>query len=366
MTLRLIHTADWQLGRAFGNFSDGLAARLRAARLDAIDRIAGHARASGARHVLVAGDVWDQETPSEATLVQPLERLRRAADLVWWLLPGNHDPARRQGLWDRLAETGLPANVRVCNAPKPLELEAGSWLLPAPLTTKRPASDPSAVLDAMPTPAGTLRVGLAHGPVANFAQDSDGGTIALDRAQKAGLAYLALGDWHGCQEVAPRTWYAGTPEPDRFPRNEPGFCLAVTLEGPGSAPMVQRRPTAAFRWRRTRLDWLPGTDTDQLAASANDAALPADHVLLQLELAGTIRLTERLELQAHCRRLGDRLAYLEIDDTALQTVVEAGDLEALGAESGLRAAADVLASRAIDDPAARRALDLLFTWALEP
>jgi len=40
--------------------------------------------------------------------------------------------------------------------------------------------------------------------------------ISDTRADEGHLDYLALGDWHSCKEVAPRTWYAGTPEPDDF------------------------------------------------------------------------------------------------------------------------------------------------------
>ena len=366
MTFRFVHTADWQLGRAFARFPEALASRLAEARLDAIDRIAAEARATGARHVLVAGDVWDQETPSERTLVQPLDRLARAADLTWWLLPGNHDPARPQGLWARLAGIGPPANVRLCTGAAPLALTADAWLLPAPLTTKRPVTDPTAELDAVATPAGALRIGLAHGSIASFAEDDGGAAaIAVDRAERAGLAYLALGDWHGTQRIDARTWYAGTPEPDRFPRNEPGACLAVAIAGPGRAPAVEVRSTARFRWRREEVAWLPGMGLEALEGLAGDADVPLDRTLVRLVLAGSIGLAERARLHGHIGRLRERLAHLDVDDDGLATLVETHDLDALGPDAGLRAAAAELAARAPGEPAARRALDLLFAWALE-
>ena len=47
--------------------------------------------------------------------------------------------------------------------------------------------------------------------------------IAPARARDAGLAYLALGDWHGTREIAPATWYAGTPEPEPVEEPRPRF-----------------------------------------------------------------------------------------------------------------------------------------------
>ncbi len=364
MALRFVHTADWQLGRPFTRFADDLAGRLRAARLDAIDRIAAVARGHGAGHVLVAGDVWDQETPARATLVQPLDLMARADDLVWWLLPGNHDPARPDGLWDRLA-AAVPANVRLCVTAEPRPLADDVWLLPAPLTGRGGAVDPTAGMDALATPAGARRVGLAHGAVTAF---GDGATavVAPDRAARAGLDYLALGDWHGRYRVDDRTWYAGTPEPDRFRDNDPGWCLAVTLAGATAPPEVIPHRTAHFRWRERRLERVPGMDAADLDAVAGDAVTPPARTLVRLELVGSVGLAERAALVARLDALAGRLAHLEWRDDALLTVVGEGDLDALGDGGGLRQAAQALAARAESEPAARRALDLLYAWAARP
>ena len=42
------------------------------------------------------------------------------ADVHWDSLPGNHDPHRPQGVWDRVAQLGLPPNVQL--APTPFAL----------------------------------------------------------------------------------------------------------------------------------------------------------------------------------------------------------------------------------------------------
>ena len=108
--VKFIHTADWQLGKPFGRMPEVVRTVLGEARLDAIDAIAGVARAKGAEHVLVAGDVFDNPEPGDRLLRQALSRMRDAG-CIWWLLPGNHDYARSEGLWSRL-KADAPANVR--------------------------------------------------------------------------------------------------------------------------------------------------------------------------------------------------------------------------------------------------------------
>jgi hypothetical protein len=52
------------------------------ARLDVIDGIAGVARANGAEHVLVAGDVFDNPEPGDRLLRQALSRMRDAGCIL--------------------------------------------------------------------------------------------------------------------------------------------------------------------------------------------------------------------------------------------------------------------------------------------
>ena len=86
------------------------------------------------------------------------------------------------------------------------------------LTRRHALGDPTESMDGLGTPEGAIRIGLAHGSVTSFGSDPDAthNLIAHDRADRADLAYLALGDWHGAQQVGPRSAYSGTPEPDGF------------------------------------------------------------------------------------------------------------------------------------------------------
>jgi DNA repair exonuclease SbcCD nuclease subunit len=109
--MKLIHTADWQLGKPYGRFEPEVRAALTEARFDAIGKVATlHA----ADHVLVAGDVFDTEGPEDRTIVQAISRMERHP-CRWWLLPGNHDFARNGGLREihsrHFVETALAAGL---------------------------------------------------------------------------------------------------------------------------------------------------------------------------------------------------------------------------------------------------------------
>ncbi len=73
--LRLIHTADWQLGKPYGRFDSEVRAALSEARFDAIDAIGKAAVEHGAAHVLVAGDVFDTEGPEDRVCESVIGRL---------------------------------------------------------------------------------------------------------------------------------------------------------------------------------------------------------------------------------------------------------------------------------------------------
>jgi DNA repair exonuclease SbcCD nuclease subunit len=67
---RLLHTADWQIGRAFNSFQPESAVPLAQARLDAVKRLAELATEHQVDAVLVAGDVFDAQTLGERTVRQ--------------------------------------------------------------------------------------------------------------------------------------------------------------------------------------------------------------------------------------------------------------------------------------------------------
>ena len=70
MTLRLIHTSDWQIGKVFRFVDNATMGLLQEARLRAITRLGELAGEKGAQHILVAGDVYDMQALSPRSLNQ--------------------------------------------------------------------------------------------------------------------------------------------------------------------------------------------------------------------------------------------------------------------------------------------------------
>ncbi len=353
MAFTFIHTADWQIGKSFGRFDPEKAPVLLRARLDVIDRIAAAARDAGAAHVLVAGDVFDGEALSDSTLAQTLARLAAQPYATWHLLPGNHDPARPGGVWQAVQRLGVPANVRLHLEPEPAEIAPGVHLLPAPLKAKSTSSDPTAWMDTATTPAHALRIGLAHGSIKGFGGLGEA-AVPIDpaRPKRAGLSFLAIGDWHGRKAIGERLWYSGTPEPDSFADNEPGYVLAVTLDG-AAPPEVRPIPTGLFTWLDRRLTLADVAGLAPLGAELDRLGPSIATCLLNLVLTGRVPLGRLGEIDARLARIKAPLFDLRLDRDGLGAVAGSGDIDAIG-DAGLRAVAGRLRLRAEDATAPDR------------
>jgi hypothetical protein len=370
--IRLLHTADLHLGKPFGRFPEDLRGRLREARHASIGRLAAAARANGAADILVAGDSFDAQTPSPVTLRHALRAMAADPGLRWWLLPGNHDSLAATDLWERIA-ADRPANVLPLLRAEPVELAPGALLLPAPCTDRRPGRDLTDWMPGAVTPEGALRIGLAHGAVQSFSEERNPALIPPDRAGTAGLAFLALGDWHRQLAIGERTWYAGTPEPDGFKHAGPGGALVVVLAGSGAAPEVTPVETGAFSWRLEPLELMPGDDPGARVGRALPPLAARRDTLLAIVASGRTGLAGEAALARALAAVEHDFAFLEADRAALAIEHAPEDLDAIDAPGGaLRAAADALRAEA-DDPgrpedarqAALTALSRLYAYAGE-
>src|SRR5437773_12149424 len=63
VVLRLLHTADWHLGRRFPSFPEEAQKKLSRARMEVIARILDVARRHAVHAVLCAGDLFDDPEP---------------------------------------------------------------------------------------------------------------------------------------------------------------------------------------------------------------------------------------------------------------------------------------------------------------
>jgi DNA repair exonuclease SbcCD nuclease subunit len=334
MSIRFIHTADWQLGKNFDRVTEpDKQARLRQERITAIARIGDVAREREAQFILVAGDLFDSPTATKETVAEALSAIGKLGIPVI-AIPGNHDHGGPAGLWEqeffRSQQPQLAPNFTILLAPAPHEV-ASAWVLPCPLLRRSESTDTTAwirepgALD--PCNDDKPRILLAHGSTQAFGSrdsydDEEGDSSAtnlinLDRLPAGAVDYVALGDWHGTKEIKPWAWYSGTPEHDRFNKggdHDPGNILLVDVAR-GSAPRVENIKIPGIGWHSLSFDFSADTSLEILQQRVSDLIeTRSGQDLLQLDLAGSLGLDAAAKLAAYLEDLKARLLRLKLRD----------------------------------------------------
>lgn len=358
--MKFVHSSDLQIGKAFGTFSTVAATLLQDARQTALRALGDAAMAANASAVLIAGDVFERELMSQVTIVRAMETMRAFDRLRWHLMPGNHDHYREDGLWDRMIRAQTPQNVQLHVRPGAVAIadDDGTpvYLLPAPLLHRSSADDLTAYMDNAVTPEGAIRIGLAHGSIQGFGSEGDASNYVDPlRAERAGLSYIAMGDWHGQMKVNDRCWYSGTPEPDRFKRPpnaatslcNGGAALLVDVESARMVPTVQPVATGRYKWHLLEKTL---TDDGQVAPLERELrALDRDlgKIVLNLRARGTLSLEGRKDFEERIvRSFGAALRALRFDDGELVLRPTDQDLDDIDHSGYVRVAADRLKAMA--------------------
>lgn len=319
MGITIIHTADWQLGKQFASIPGDDGAGVREQRIATVETIARLAQKRQADAILVCGDVFDSNAVAERTIRQMLH----ATELFegdWVFIPGNHDPSLAESVWSRaqriLAKRDQAPNLHFLLEPeKPLLLGGGAAaILPAVLERRHEVDDLTAWFDHFDTQPGVIRVGMAHGSVRELLPDAEApNPVAQNRSATAALDYLALGDWHGTRQINDRTWYSGTPEPDRFESKDPGKVLVVSIDLRGALPSVEEVRVGRYEWKKLEVDVYDEEDLRHLARQFEVLAPDPRNTLVSLKLGGVLDLALTSQVQEVLDDWGARLHYLAID-----------------------------------------------------
>ncbi|MFA3840323.1 exonuclease SbcCD subunit D [Streptomyces aureus] len=237
--MRLLHTSDWHLGRAFHRVN------MLGAQAEFIGHLVATVRERAVDAVVVSGDVYDRAVPPLAAVELFDDALHRLADqgIPTVMISGNHDSARRLGVGAGLigrAGIHLRTDPGACATPVLIPDATGDvafyglpYLEPALVKDEFGVSKPGheAVLaaamdrvraDLAERPAGTRSVVLAHAFVTGGeASDSErditvGGVAAVPSGVFDGVDYVALGHLHGSQVISERVRYSGSPLPYSF------------------------------------------------------------------------------------------------------------------------------------------------------
>ena len=331
MSLTLLHTADWQLGKPFGSLQDEAKRhRLQDQRLRTVRAMATIIDQTQASLLLVAGDLFDSPHVTKATISSACAAIGSLRIPVF-VIPGNHDHGGPDSLWEQeffqREKQELAPNLHVLLNPKPVILDS-AILFPAPLLRRHEPGDPTAwirqALHDPSLPDDRPRIVLAHGTIQGFGsvqEEEDGlpsvaNWIDLSSLPIEAIDYIALGDWHGTKKINAKTWYSGTPETDRFPKgeaNDPGHVLRVTLTR-GQLPVVEKIPSTTCQWKQIAFRFSDDASLDLLSARLDTmVATRGDQHLILLSLEGTLGLEAAARLESLLETWKERLVRLKLD-----------------------------------------------------
>jgi exonuclease SbcD len=305
--MRLLHTADWHLGRAFHGED------LLSAQAAFVDFAVASAREQRVDAVLVAGDLYDRALPPVDAVRLASEALARLTEVAPVLvISGNHDSAARLGFGAKLlARGGLHVRTDPAESGTPVVL-GDALVYPIPYLEPdlvRAQLDGAqrthaAVLAAAMArvradvarrgPAGPV-VAMAHAFVAGGAPSESerdlavGGAASVPPSVFDGVDYIALGHLHGPQVVGAHGRYAGSPLAFSFSEAAQRKSLAVVeLTAAGAAPAVELLPCPIPR----RLASLRGT-LDELLVDPRHAA--HEGAWVQATLTDPVRASDAME-----------------------------------------------------------------------
>ncbi|HEY9331377.1 MAG TPA: exonuclease SbcCD subunit D [Streptomyces sp.] len=306
--MRILHTSDWHLGRSLHRAS------LREAQATYLDHLVTTVREHAVDVVLVAGDVYDRAVPPLFAVELFDDALHRlaAAGVPTVMISGNHDSARRLGVGAGLiGQAGIhlrtdPAHcatpVLIPDAHGDVAFYGLPYLEPALVKDvfKTERAGHEAVLtaamdrvraDLAERPDATRSVVLAHAFVAGGEpSDSErditvGGVAAVPAGVFDGVDYVALGHLHGCQTVAERVRYSGSPLAYSFSEvhhRKTMWLIDLDAAGALAAERIDcpvPRPLARLRGRLDTLLDDPALDRHEhswIEATLTDPVRPAE------------------------------------------------------------------------------------------
>lgn len=313
--MRFLHTADWQLGAQVAHAGDK-APEFRKRRFAAAESVVELVGDENVEFVVIAGDLFEDHNVSDKVVRRAVRLLDELDPLPVFILPGNHDPLRPGGIWDRSSWRAIGDHVRLLDESSSVNAAEDVVLFPCPLTQKKSVEDPTEWIPAREEGKEQFRIGVAHGALSD-AVDNPDFPIDPDRPALADLDYLALGDWHGLH-VRERLAYPGTIEQSAYDEKNPGNVLLVEIEEPGDSPDLEDRRVGHLRWTHTELDARHVTDVEALEEELSALGEPEGLVVrLEVQLQADADEAVLEAFRALEERLGEDVFHLDarLDDS---------------------------------------------------
>jgi DNA repair exonuclease SbcCD nuclease subunit len=307
IVIKLLHTADWHLGRRFPSFPEEAQKKLSRARMDVVGKILDLARRNAVNAVLCAGDLFDEPTPAPDFWrgLAAIFHNHSGPHPPVFLVPGNHDPLTSESVWAAAHpfRKELPDWVHVVDQDNfTFELGPDAVLCASPCRSKAGENDLAMALPAREPGDTRVRIGCVHGSTFDIDGYQTNFPICRDAGALRGLDYLAIGDTHSFRDVTETspvpTVYPGAPEPTNFDEPGAGSVALVLLFRHGSRrPRIERSERVAFwRWIDCRCH-----NINELRSLLTTPDL--DRHVVRLHLDMTVSVAEESEVERILREL---------------------------------------------------------------
>ena len=306
--MKMIHCSDIHLdSRMEQNLTAAQARERNAEILATFSRMVDYALEQDVAAVLLAGDLFDTQRVSAATAGFVLDRIRRAPQLDFYYLRGNHDESA-----DVFRDLELPGNFRTfgrdwtsypCGGAvvTGLELDRENW---------------QTMYDGLCLEKDAVNIVMLHGQIHTQSGED---MIALPKLKNKNIDYLALGHIHSFQagQLDDRgNWcYCGCLEGRGFDEcGEKGFVLLDIQEGKVKTRFV---PFAARTLQEVDVDITDLVSVDQILRALEDASRDlGSRDLVKFVLRGGYTLQTQKDLTFLKKMLEGRFYFAKIKDAS--------------------------------------------------
>ena len=319
--IKLLHTADHQLGVKFSGFGEK-GRELRQAVKDSLKATVDLALADGVALVLISGDLFDSNAVSRNLVDEALAHLKRLAPVPVCILPGTHDCYDASSVYRRPEFRDIP-HIHVFSD------KMTSLVLPdLDLTVHgranlSPTGTESPLARLAKNDKTEYHVAMAHGEMAiegKFAGDYY--PIEPKEIADSGMNYVALGHWHRSADFSQgkvKAFYCGAPETLSFEEGEDsGHVLLVSIDG--SETEVEKKRVGKYLWKTLDLKIEAFETERELQQEIENHADP--NTLLRVRLSGLKPVTWDLGEEGLTRELEGLFFHLEVNRGELTTSLE--------------------------------------------
>jgi DNA repair exonuclease SbcCD nuclease subunit len=309
--IKLLHTADHQLGVKFSGFGDK-GRQLRQAVKESLKNMVDLALAEPVDLVLIAGDLFDSNAVSRNLIDEAVAQLKRLSPIPVCILPGTHDCYDASSVYRRPEFRDIPHlhiftdEITSISFPE-LDLTVYGRANLSPTGTQSPLAGFSRDDETR------YHIAMAHGEMAIEGKFSgDYFPVEPREIAASGMNYVALGHWHRYADFsqgAIKAFYCGAPETISFEEGEgSGSVLLVSIDESGTR--VEKKPVGKYRWKTVNLEIEAFEREEELLQEIKKHADP--NTLLRVRLSGLKPVTWDVGEERLVGELEDLFFHLEV------------------------------------------------------